>query len=88
MDTLGLFAREDLYPHGTSLNQVAYLCFTGLRNAARLLIRHARNIRRQKYGKSLLRMSVKKPSMALKTILRTSSRTPGTPTLPTDLSIL
>jgi hypothetical protein len=34
-------------------------CFKGLKKATRLLIRHARNFRCLKYGKSLFRMFVK-----------------------------
>ena len=63
-------------------------CLKGLRKAARLLIRHARNLRRLKYGKALLRMFVKKPSVALKSILRTSKGAPDNPILSTDLSVL
>jgi len=33
-------------------------------------------------------MFVKKPSVALKSILRTSEGTPDNPTLPTDISVL
>ncbi len=62
--------------------------FRGLRKATRLRIRHARNIRRLKYDTALLRIIVKKPSAALKSILRTSEGTPDNPTLPTDLSVL
>jgi hypothetical protein len=41
-----------------------------------------------KYGKALDRMVVKKPSVALKSILKTSAGTADNPTLPTDLSII
>jgi hypothetical protein len=41
-----------------------------------------------KYGKRLLRIFVKKPSAALKSILHTSERTRDKPTLPTSLSVL
>jgi hypothetical protein len=44
-------------------------CFKGLQKATHHLIRHARNLRRLKYGKSLICMLVKKPSVALKPIL-------------------
>ena len=63
-------------------------CFRGLRKATRLLIRHARSLRRLKYGKALLRVFVKNPSFALKSILRISEGAPDNPTLPTDLSVL
>jgi len=56
--------------------------------ATRLLIRHARNLRRLKYGKAFLHMFEKKPSAALKSILRSSEGTPDNPTLPTDVSVL
>ena len=68
--------------------QAAHDCFRGLRKASRLLIRHARNLRRLKYGKALLRIFAKRPSAALKSILRTSEGTPDNPTLPTDLFVL
>jgi len=73
---------------GTSTLPAAHDCFKGLRKATRLLIRHARNLRRLIYGKALIRMFVKKPSVALKSMLRTSERTPDNPTLPTDLPVL
>ena len=63
-------------------------CFKGLRKATHLLIRHARNFRRLKYGKALLSMFVNKLSVALKSILNTSEGTVDNPTLPTYLSIL
>jgi hypothetical protein len=53
-----------------------------------VLIRHARNLRRLKYGKALLRIFVNNPSVALNSILRTSEGTSDNPTLPTDLSVL
>ena len=73
---------------GTTTLQAAHDCFSGPRKATRLLIRHARNLRRLKHGKVLLRMLVKQPSVALKSILRTLDGTPDKPTLPTDLSVL
>ena len=51
-------------------------------------MRHARRLRRANYGKALLRMFVKKPSVALKSILRSSEGQSDTNTLPTDLSVL
>ena len=51
-------------------------------------MRHARNLRRLKNGKALLRIFVKKPIAALKSTLRTSEGTLDNPTLPTDLSVL
>jgi len=50
-------------------------------------MRHARNIRRLKFGKALLRMFVKKPNVALKSILRTYMGTSTHSTISTDLSI-
>jgi hypothetical protein len=73
---------------GTTTLQATQDCFKGLKKATRLLIRHARNFRRLKYGKTLLRIFAKKPSAALKSILRTSEGTTDNPKLPTDLSIL
>ena len=88
LDTLGVLLRPDPTPTGTTTLQAAHGCFRGLRKAAHLLIRYVRNLRRRKYGKSLVRMIVNKPSVALKSILRTSEGTPDNPTLPTDLSVL
>ena len=88
LDTLGLFTCPDLNPLRTPTHQATHDCFKRPRKATRLLIRHARNLRRRKYGRALLRMFVKKPSVALKSILQTSAGTTDNPTLPTDLSIL
>jgi hypothetical protein len=88
LDTLGLFTLEETDPEGISLQQAALICFKGLRKATRLPIRHARNLKRLKYGKSRLRIFVKKPIVALKSILRTSTGPSDTPSLPTDLYIL
>jgi len=88
LDSLGVLLRPDPTPTGTTTLQAAHDRFRGLRKATRLLIRHARNLRRLKYGKALIRMFVKKPSVALKSILQTSEGTPDNPTLPTDLSVL
>ena len=63
-------------------------CFKGIRRATRLLIRHARNLRRLRYGKTLLRLFVKNPSAALKSILRTTEGEKVTNILPTNLSII
>ncbi len=49
---------------------------------------YVRNHRRARYGKALLRMFIQKPSVALKSILRTVEGATSTPTLPTDLSVL
>ena len=80
--------RLDHLPMGTSTLAAAQDCYKGLKKASHLLIRHARNFRHLKYGKALLRMFVKKPSVALKSNLRSSEGTTDIPTLPTDLSIL
>ncbi len=54
----------------------------------RILIRHARDLRRVRYGKALLRMFIKKLSVALKSILRTSEGVADAPFLSTDLSVI
>ena len=87
-NSLGVLHRLDTTPMDPTTLHAAHACFRGLRKATRLLIRHARNFRRLKYDKALLRIFVKKPSAALKSILRTSEGTPDNPTLPTDLSVL
>jgi hypothetical protein len=89
LDILGLFTREELHP-GLDIppSQALQACYKGLRQMIRHLMRHARNIRRLKYGKALLRMFVKKPNVTLKSILRTTMGTSTHSTLPTDLSII
>ena len=80
--------RPDPIPMGTATLHAAHDCFKGLRKATRLLIRHARNFRRLKFGKALLPMFVKVPSVAFKSIFRTSEGITDDPTSPSDLSIL
>jgi len=80
--------RPDPIPMGTTTLRAAQDCFKDLRKATRLLIRHARNFRHLKYGKAILRMFVKKPSVSLKSILHNLEGTTDHPTLPTDLSVL
>jgi len=63
-------------------------CFKVLWRVTGILIRHARNLRRVRYGKALLRLFIKKPSVALKSIMRTSEGITDTPSLPTYLSVL
>jgi hypothetical protein len=66
--SLGLMRREDqVKTNDTSLSNLQS-CFKGLKRAIRLLIRHARNLRRLRYNKDMLRLFVKKPSAALKSI--------------------
>ncbi len=62
--------------------------FKGMRRVTRILIRHARNLRLVRYGKALLRLFIKKPSVALKYILRTAEGVTDTHSQPTDLSVL
>ena len=63
-------------------------CFKGPRKAIRLQLKHARTVRRAKYGANLLNIFVKRPNVALKSLLRTAVGTTTTDTLPTDLSII
>ena len=42
--------------------------FKGLRKVTRILTPHARNLRRVRYGKALLRLLIKKTSVAFKSI--------------------
>ena len=89
LDTLGLLTRADLDPIRDAPSQQALqACFEGLRKATFLLNRDARHLRRLKYGKALLCMFVKKPSVVLKSILRSSTMAKASTTHPTDLSIL
>ncbi len=53
-----------------------------------MLMRHARNMRRVRYGKALLRVFLNKPSVALKFIIRAVERASDNPSLSTDISIL
>jgi hypothetical protein len=56
LDTLGLLTREDLQPNGEiPPSQAVQSCFRGLRKTIRLLLKHARNVRRAKYGTNLLK---------------------------------
>jgi hypothetical protein len=59
-NSLGVLRRLDTTPMDPTTLQATHDCFGGLRKATRLLIRHARNLRRLKYGKALLRTFVKK----------------------------
>ena len=89
IDAIGRLTRAELYPDRyTPPSQALNACFKGLRQMPRHRMRHDRNIRRLKYGKVLLRVFVKKPNMALKSIMRTAMETSTHSTLPTDLSII
>ena len=89
IDTLGLLTRHDLLHNGdTPPSQAIHACFKSLRKAIKLLLKHAQDVRRIKYGKNLLRLFAKKPNMALKSILRTTAGNTNTNTLPTDLFII
>jgi hypothetical protein len=88
MVSLGVLLHLDPIPKGTTTLHPSHECIKGLRKATRLLIRHARNLRRLKYGKARIRMFVYKPSVTLNSILRASEGTPNNPRLPTDLSVL
>jgi hypothetical protein len=52
------------------------------------LIKHTRNQRRLNYGKALLRMFVKKPKVALQSILRDAERISDPQVLPTNFSVI
>ncbi len=86
-------ALEILHPAGRaevddSTPAKIHTCFKCLRRVTRLLIRHARNLRRLRYGKALLRMFIKKPSATLKSILRSAEKDEVTTPLPIDLSLI
>ena len=70
------------------LNNRINACFKSHRRTTRLLLKHARNQRRLTYGEALLRMFLKKPMVALQSILRTAAEKENTQSIPTDLSIL
>ncbi len=63
-------------------------CFKGLRKVNRLLIRHARNLRRIRQGKAMFRVFVKKPSVALECVLSIAEVVTNTTSLPPDLSVI
>ncbi len=88
MASLGVLPLTDPTPMDTSTLQAAHACFKGLRKATRLLFHHARNLCRLRYSKVLPHIFVKKPSAALKAILRNSEGAHDNTTLPTDLSVL
>jgi hypothetical protein len=89
LHTLGLLTKEDFDAKEDNTPVLAVqTCFKGLRQALRALIKHARNVRRAKYGKHLLKLFVKKPNTTLKSLLRTAAGSTKTTTLPTDLSIM
>jgi hypothetical protein len=70
------------------LNNCVNACFKAHKQTTRLLLKYARNQRRLKYGKVLLRVFLKKPKVALQSILRTAAEDENTQPFPTDLSIL
>jgi len=78
---------DDTTP-ATDRNNRLYICLKSHRRTTRLLIKHARNQRRLKYGKALLRMFFFKPKVALQSILRTAAEEENTQPLRTNLSIL
>ena len=89
LNTLGILTKEDLdSTKGNNQALAIQTCFKGLRQAIRALIKHARNVRRAKYGKHLLKLFVTKPNKALKSLLRTAAGSRMSNTLPTDLSII
>jgi len=53
-----------------------------------MLIRYARNLRRVRCGKAMLRLFKRMPSVALKSILRKAEGANDASSLPTDLSVL
>ncbi len=79
---------DDDTPPSTDLITRINACFKARRRTTCLLLKHARNQRRLKYGKALLRMFLNKTRVALQSILRTAAEEENTHPLPTDLSIL
>ena len=57
--SLGLLHQEDLVIVDDTSPSKLQACFKGLRRATRILLRHARNLRRLRYGKTLLHLFVK-----------------------------
>ena len=79
---------EDDATPSPDLNNRINACFKAHRRTTRILLKHARNQRRLKYGKALLRMFLKKPRVALQSILRTAAEKENIQPLPMDDSIL
>ncbi len=65
LSLLGILNMHDLFANEESNPAQFHTILKGMRRATRILMRHARNLRRMRYGKALLRMFIKKPSMAL-----------------------
>ena len=84
----GLLHPEDLVEVDSTTPSKIHTCFKGLRKVTRLLIRHARNLRRMRYGKALLRIFLKKPSVALKSILCATEGEQVTTSLPIEISLI
>jgi hypothetical protein len=58
LPSLGLLKRHELYAKEETTQSQFQTVFKGLRNVTRLLMRHAHNQRRARYGKALLRMFI------------------------------
>jgi len=86
--SLGILHMNDLVAVDDTTPSQLKTCFKGMRRVTRILIRHARNLRRMRYGKALLHLSIKKPNVVLKYIMRTAEGVADTPSLPTDLSVI
>jgi hypothetical protein len=84
----GLLHREELVIFDDITLSKFQPCFQDLRRVTRILIRHARNLRRIRYGKTLIRLFIKKSSVALKSILFTTGGVTDTPSVPTDVSVV
>ena len=83
--SLGKMHREDMVTNGDTTPSKFQSCFKYLRRVTRIRIQDARNLRRTRYGKALLRLFVNKPSVALRYILRTTEGAARTPSLLTNL---
>jgi hypothetical protein len=80
--------QEDLVTVDDATTSMFQTCFTCMRRVNRILIRLARILRRRRYGKAMLRLFFKKPSVVLESILRKTEGVTYTHSLPTDLSVI
>ena len=86
--SLGILHRKDLVAGDDITPSQLQTTSKVLRRVTRRHIRHARNLRRVQCGKALLHQKKKTPSVALKSILRTTEGVADSPSLPTELCVL
>ena len=88
LTSLTILHKEDLKAGYDAPPSQLQTTFKGLRRVTRILILQACKLRRARYGKTLLRLRIKKSSVALKSILCTTEGTADASYLPTNFSLL